>query len=544
MTLRLVALMSVVLLLSLAAFGLVIGLYQDQVMAEVARTASEVGRAALRTFEYTVDSSGKPVPPPREFAWMSAPAEPPGAATRVEDEVVVRRIGTGAAAPGAMDGPYETKKATIVGPKSGSMSALVCTSDSGTGTSLNCFHAEGDAMVEIQNQLLVDVDEVHAESDPSGGMVLKIRTFRPDSASWQPASVPAEGAPPTDGLHEVIFTRHDDIRLPIPVQEYETLFARLRERSLWLFLGVFALGTVLSAGLASRFTRPMRRLDAGIRRLSAGDLDVEVPARGNDEVARLGRAFNDMARSLRRNRQRAREMVRREKHSALGRLAAGVAHDVRNPLHSIGLTLQHLHDACRPETTERAEEFDRSVEIIRGEIRRLDRMVGTFLGFARSEARPRGSVDLCELLTETERLVHKEAEWRYVDVKLDLERGLPSVQADGEAIRSALLNLVLNSFEAMPRGGTLTLRLARSEDAALLEIADTGEGIPEEDQDRVFEFAFSTKERGSGLGLAMVHQCVVEDHGGRVTLDSRPGGGTRVRIFLPLEAVVREEEVA
>jgi len=542
MTLRLVALMSVVLLLSLAAFGLMIGLYQDQVMAEVARTASEVGRAALRTFEYTVDRQDGPTPPRDELAWKSAPGSG-DAGTGVEHEVVVQRIDGGASkASGQTPAPLDTRRATIVGGQ-GPMSAIVCTSDKGASAPLDCFRTEGDAMVEIQDRLLVDVDEVHAESDPAGGMVLKIRTFRPDSAPGQWVSAPADG-PLHVGAHEMVFTRHDDIRLPIPVAEYETLFARLRERSLWLFLGVFALGSVLSAGLASRFTRPMRRLDAGIRRLSAGDLDVEVPARGNDEVARLGRAFNDMARSLRRNRQRAREMVRREKHSALGRLAAGVAHDVRNPLHSIGLTLQHLHEACRPETPERAADFDRSVEIIRGEIRRLDRIVGTFLGFARSEARPSGPVDLHELLTETERLVHKEAEWRYVDVKLDLERGLPAVHADGEAIRSSLLNLVLNSFEAMPRGGTLTLRLARNGNSALVEVADTGEGIPEEDQDRVFEFAFSTKERGSGLGLAMVHQCVVEDHGGRVTLDSRPGGGTRVRMFLPLQAAGHAEEVA
>ena len=323
----------------------------------------------------------------------------------------------------------------------------------------------------------------------------------------------------------MVFKRHEDIRLPIPVEEYDSLFASVRRRSLWMFLGVFVVGTALSAGLASRFTRPIRRLDAGIRRLSAGDLEVQVPARGGDEIARLGTAFNDMTRSLRANRQRSREMVRREKHSALGRLAAGVAHDIRNPLHSIGLTLQHLRETCRPEAEQSAEEFDRSLDIIRGEIRRLDQLVGNFLRFAKSEARERHEVDLRGLLTETARLVQKEAEWRRVEVELDLDESAPSIEADGEAIRSSILNLVLNSFEAMPDGGRLHLSLRTGDEAAVLEVADTGEGIPPQDQDRVFDFAYTTKEGGNGLGLAMVYQCIVEDHGGQVSLEQRPRRG-------------------
>jgi two-component system NtrC family sensor kinase len=322
--------------------------------------------------------------------------------------------------------------------------------------------------------------------------------------------------------------------LPIPVAEYESLFDGLRRRSIWMFLGVFAVGSVLTAGLASRFTRPIRRLDAGIRQLSSGDLDVQVPTRGSDEIARLGRAFNEMTRSLRANRQRAREMLRREKHSALGRLAAGVAHDIRNPLHSIGLTLQHLGDTCRPETEAQGEEFDRSLEVIRAEIRRLDRIVGSFLRFAKSEEHPRHPVGLNELIQETARLVRKEAEWRKIRVTTELDDRDPHVEGDGEALRSSVLNLVINSFEAMRDGGELRLAVASRDGEAVIEVTDDGEGVAPEDRDRVFDFAYTTKEGGNGLGLAMVYQCVVEDHGGRVTLDSPHGGGTRVRMSLPL----------
>jgi signal transduction histidine kinase len=109
------------------------------------------------------------------------------------------------------------------------------------------------------------------------------------------------------------------------------------------------------------------------------------------------------------------------------------------------------------------------------------------------------------------------------------------VEANGESVRSALLNLVLNALEAMPRGGRLTMALRpEGPGHVLLEVADTGEGIPQEEQERVFEFAYTTRENGNGLGLAIVHHCIVEEHGGRVSLDSRPGAGTRVRVTLPV----------
>ena len=551
MTLRLVAVMSVVLLLSLAAFGLMINHYQDQVMEEVARTASEVGRATLRSVEArgqgVIYETVQGVAANEWISW-EPDTNPPEVGKRKEGDesldVHVRRLGP-AEHTRVVQGMISSGVVPVGAAHEGHDAAhvtIVCESEGETLSPGDCVTQDGEAVLDLHNNFFVDIDGVRAEADPSEGMVLKIKTFKPESQAGD-AQFVREDLQFSDDVSAMVFTRHEDIRLPIPVQEYDSLFASVREKSLWMFLGVFVVGTALSAGLASRFTRPIRRLDAGIRRLSAGDLEVQVPARGGDEIGRLGTAFNDMTRSLRANRQRSREMVRREKHSALGRLAAGVAHDIRNPLHSIGLTLQHLREACRPEAEEPAEEFDRSLDIIRGEIRRLDQLVGNFLRFAKSEARQRHTVDLRELLTETTRLVSKEAEWRRVEVELDLDESAPSIEADGEAIRSSILNLVLNSFEAMPDGGRLHLSLRTGDNEAVLEVADTGEGIQQQDQDRVFDFAYTTKDGGNGLGLAMVYQCIVEDHGGQVSLKSEPGGGTRVRMTLPLRDGANGEAV-
>jgi signal transduction histidine kinase len=477
MTLRLVGLMSLVLLLCLASFGLLMSRYQDEVMEEVTRTVSAVGRATLRTLE---------------------------------------------AAEGAVEGGEDLR-------------AFVWT-HVGEGSSIVRHEQRLEQITSVEGECLeegplsamsfvIDVEEVHAETDPSRGVVLKIPKLTPET----PASLPGTR----------VLARREEIHLPIPVGHYAALFDAMRGRSLALFVGVFVLGTALSTGLATHFTRPVRRLDAALRRLSEGDLDVSVPVSGRDEIGRLSRAFNDMALRLRRDRDRARDHVRREKLSALGRLAAGVAHDVRNPLHSIGLTLQNLSEIARPARPEDTEEFESSLAIIRAEIRRLDDLVGSFLRFAKSERRERAPADLGELLRETVRLVQKEAQRRGVEIDLDLEEGVPPAVVDAEALRSAVLNLVLNGFEAMAEGGRLALALSRAGEGVAIEVADTGRGIPQEDRERVFDFAYTTREGGTGLGLAMVHHSIVEEHGGRVELLDREGGGTRVRLLLPLASEAR-----
>ncbi|MCP3977834.1 MAG: HAMP domain-containing protein [bacterium] len=553
MTLRLIALMSVVLLLSLGAFGLLMAHYQDQVMEEVARTASAVGQATLRTFEFSSEED----PDFRfheaanyvDFMWTDAADGPPPPASAIEDGHVVvidhfaspRRVEIVAEALGhGHPGPKVSRRTRRAWTQEdGAIVAVECQGSS-EEKEATCVQTAGEIDPAEAAKMFIRIDDVRAETDAGSGLVLKFpvmqRVFATDNHFELHGEIDA-AAVGDDRISDL-----ETIQLPIPVEEYDSLFDRIRDRSLFLFFGVFVVGTVLSAGVATRFTKPIRRLHAGIRDISAGDLDTEVDVRGHDEIARLGTALNDMARELRANRDRAREMMRREKLTALGRLAAGVAHDVRNPLHSIGLTLQHLRETSRPENDDRAAQFDRSIDIIRGEIRRLDRTVANFLRFATNDRGEQVVVDLCELLRETATLVRKEAEWRGVEVTLQVDESVSEIAADGEAIRSSILNLVLNSFEAMPGGGTLTLSLRTEGGYAVVEVADSGRGIDPRDQERAFDFGYTTRDGGNGLGLAIVHQCVVEEHGGRVSLDSAPGEGTRVSLALPLEAEPKETD--
>jgi signal transduction histidine kinase len=549
MTLRLVALISVVLLLSLAAFGLLMGYYQNQMVQVVADTASDVGRATLRALdlgehEILLEGRARNV-----FSWSSQGQGPGATYEMTTDAEIVGEFDQGVVVTQIGD-PDEVRqrvrtierilthpgahpdRIAVQGPISAECVAEAAADageDAAPGLS-DCLEAQMHVVQAEAGSFFIDVEDAHVRGDAQHGLVMTITTLTPTSEDSPEALTEL-----AEQTANVMLTK-EQLHLPIGLEKYSELARKVRGRSLALFLGVFAVGMVLSTGLATRFTRPIRKLDAGIRRLSEGDLDVRVEEGGKDEIGRLSRAFNEMAGKLAASRDQGRELMRREKLSALGRMAAGVAHDVRNPLHSIGLTLQHLRETARPGEDERAAEFDRSLEIIRGEIHRLDKVVGSFLTFARSEQGEREEIDLGTLLRETERLVQKEAERRNVELSLEIDPATPRVLADAEALRSSVLNLVLNSFEAMPDGGTLVLSLAAEEERVVIEISDSGEGIPEEHQEHVFDFAYTTKEGGNGLGLAMVHHCVVESHGGQVSLVSEPGEGTRVRMALPMRA--------
>ena len=527
MTYRLVGLMSVVLVLSLGAFALLVGRHQDLMMDELMQTVSQVSRETLRTVEELSTA-----PPQGGTTVVTAASLPP---ELLDDCVVAARLGGGGVTDtcgmavtgsggkdGALSTPSDSRSCLV------EKGVIVMRGQDGCGVEPDA--SQGTAACTVQ------LEGVRAEMEAGKGLLLRIPTCCPGRAMAVAVDALPEGDPSVDGPAggDDTGTRRE-IQVSVSTQDYSDLNADMRRHSLGLALGVFVLAGGLTVGLAARFTRPIRRLDEGIRSLADGNLDVEVEVSGADEVGRLGRTFNEMTRRLRSHRDRARELARREKQTALGRLAAGVAHDVRNPLHSVGLTIQHLQETCRPEDAARAREFDRSVETVRREIGRLDQLVGNFLRFARSAPRVREPIQLGELLRDTLGLVEKEAERRRVTVTLRQQDEPPTIMANGDALRASVLNLVLNSFDAMPDGGNLELRLGASDEEVWLEVADSGEGIPEEDHDKVFEFSYTTRDGGHGLGLAMVYEVVVEEHGGRITLDSRPGEGTRLRFALPLD---------
>ncbi len=221
-----------------------------------------------------------------------------------------------------------------------------------------------------------------------------------------------------------------------------------------------------------------------------------------------------------------------EKMTALGRLAASVAHEVGNPLSAIDIQLQLLEEDIARHGGQLAEGASRRLQIARTEMHRLDTIVQNFLRFSRPPALHLKRVEPNDLLRHIYALVEPEAREHDITLQLDLEPGAPAIQADENQLSQAVLNLLINAFQAVPDGSFITVRSCVAGTDLQITIRDQGHGIAPEDLERVFEFYYTTKDEGTGLGLSIA-QSIVHQHGGTLTVDSVAGEGTQVLIRLP-----------
>jgi signal transduction histidine kinase len=301
-------------------------------------------------------------------------------------------------------------------------------------------------------------------------------------------------------------------------------------------MAVFALGMLLSLYLASAVSRPVQSLTDAARRVAAGDLSARVPAAGGDEVGALAQTFNQMVERLGESRALEERLRVAERSTAMGRFASALAHEIRNPLNSISLTIDYVRQRLAPGEEPRRAEFEALMATLKTEVARLNRLVGDFLSSgqpARLDPRP---CDVGAVVRETAALVEHKAREQAIAIELDVAKDLPATLADPELLKTCLLNLVLNGFEAMPDGGGLRLTARLEAGQLLLLVADTGVGLSKDAAAHALEPYFSTKDTGVGLGLALVRR-IVESHGGTIALEPGPGRGTTVRIELPLRLV-------
>jgi signal transduction histidine kinase len=289
--------------------------------------------------------------------------------------------------------------------------------------------------------------------------------------------------------------------------------------------------------------RVARRLESEVSQIAVTLGDTESLSDSRQMEFRITRQsrFEDVQRQAERVVDRLRyfaselqsvrqEVIQSERLAAVGELAAGVAHELRNPLTSVKLLLQHA--------AKRGGELQLSGEqgaLILGEIRRMESTIQGLLDFSRTPVLHRVSHDLRTTLQRSMNLV----EGRLVQsgIRLEVQMGDEPllVYADSEQLNQVFVNLLLNAAEAMPGGGLVTVRLTGSEDCSVarVEILDTGPGISPEIQGRLFEPFATTKERGTGLGLAICRR-IVRDHAGQIQADNRPDGGALFRVELPL----------
>jgi two-component system, NtrC family, nitrogen regulation sensor histidine kinase NtrY len=293
--------------------------------------------------------------------------------------------------------------------------------------------------------------------------------------------------------------------------------------------GAVLLGLLLSFWTASRVTRPLRELTSSVREVTDGKWDARAVVHSSDEVGQLARDFNRMTEQLVEHRDR---MIQAERVAAWRELARRLAHELKNPLFPLQITIENLQRSR--ETPQFEEVFRESTTTLLAELDNLKTIVGRFSDFSKMPAPELEPVDLNQIVREVIKLFDAQihaAGRPAVEVVLALDESLAAIQADPEQIRRALRNLVLNALDAMPGEGVLTVRTQNLDGKVALEVSDSGAGLTPEECERLFTPYYTTKQHGTGLGLAIV-QSVVSDHKGTITVHSQPGQGATFRIEL------------
>jgi len=343
----------------------------------------------------------------------------------------------------------------------------------------------------------------------------------------------------------------------------------LRKSTLYMALASLAF-VVFASGLISIFVHrlvylPLHDLESGAKRLASGNLDDTIPVRSSDEFGELSASFNAMTSALRKSKQelqewgdtlqqrveeRTRELrvaeagaVRGEKLASVGLLAAGIAHELNNPLTGV-LTFSHLLRKKMPDGSQEAEDLD----LVIGETKRCAAIIRRLLDFAREKAPEKKFADLNQIIEDTARMIERPAHLQGIEMTLELDRELPRAWVDADLVKQVVMNILVNAQHAIEDKGKITVRTrfipgqvgleSGMPPVAMAEISimDTGCGIPEQNLARIFDPFFTSKEvgKGTGLGLSVSHG-IVMSHGGTIEVESKVGEGSTFRVRLPLD---------
>jgi len=323
-------------------------------------------------------------------------------------------------------------------------------------------------------------------------------------------------------------------------RSYVELKRRIRDSALLVGgLGI-VLAIVLSSWAAARVTRPVVELATAAQDVASGNWNARVQVAGHDEIAQLADSFNRMTSELLTQKER---LVQAERVAAWRELARRLAHELKNPLFPLQLTVENLIRARTQGSLQFDEMFQESARTLLAEISNLKAIIGRFSEFSKMPAPHVQPVQVNEVIRGVVQLFQAQLEIPGrppIHCQLLLDERVPTMSADAEMLHRAFSNLVLNAMDAMPQGGELIVRSRHDSRSVIVEIADTGVGMTPEESERIFTPYYTSKQHGTGLGLAIV-QSIVSDHGGRIRVESEPGRGTKFVIELPVAGSTSHE---
>ena len=386
---------------------------------------------------------------------------------------------------------------------------------------------------ESSTQPLVDAAGNHLAADRIAELIQRTQLQKTESAElvhW--SSNPADD----ETVHAIPLTGRNNELLGILLignsrRPYVKLRQRIRSAAFLVGGAGILLAILLSSWAAARVTRPVEQLAEAAREVADGKWNTQVEVTSSDELGELARAFNRMTLELTEQREK---LLQSERVAAWRELARRLAHELKNPLFPLQLTVENLIRA-RQQSPEMFEEIlQESSTTLLAEIANLKNIISRFSEFSKMPQPQFRQIDMNEVVRNVSRLFQAQFSGSArpaIELMLDLG-DLQPIAGDAELLHRALSNLVLNAMDAMPEGGVLTLRTRQDGDSALIEVSDTGSGLTPEECARLFTPYYTSKAHGTGLGLAIV-QSVVSDHGGRISVRCEPGQGATFRIELP-----------
>lgn len=304
-----------------------------------------------------------------------------------------------------------------------------------------------------------------------------------------------------------------------------------------LFIAILV-GAGLGSVVARRITEPVEELAQAAARVAAGDWKQQVQITTGDEIGQLGESFNRMTSDLVSQRDR---LVQAERVAAWRELARRLAHELKNPLFPLQLTIETMEKARQMNSPDLQEIVRDGTRTLHEEFTQLKNVIARFSDFSKMPAPEVQNVDVNALVQAATQLQQPVLQAKGIRSASEFTTAPLFAAADPVLLRRAVDNLILNAIDAMPSGGTLTVRTSRSEERAVIEVADTGTGLTPEECERLFTPYYTTKQHGTGLGLAIV-QSIVSDHGGQISVRSEKGSGATFRMEFPL-ALARATQV-
>ncbi len=388
--------------------------------------------------------------------------------------------------------------------------------------------------------IVSDKSEVIASSDPKKiGTTTKITEKKPASRKKDlmiTARLGDEHRSGTQRLYNIIMPvsikgqNIGYIHINMALDDYRLLQNRNQVKRILSMIFAFTIGIIVCLVIAEKYTEPIKRIATASRKIAMGELVKIGPTDRKDEIGTLVSSFNEMVEKLSEQKELEEKLKKSEQLSLIGQLSSGIAHEIRNPLNFLTLSIGHIKEQISEETISDKEQLVGLLDSLVKEVYRINELIHNFLFLGKSITLHKDDVPLGDLIEEALITIGDKVR-SGIEVTTSCN-GVGTIYCDREYIRLSLINLIVNAIQSIEDSGQVRIECAEENGMACLAVSDTGQGIPGDELERIFEPYYSTKKLGIGLGLAITKR-FVEEHGGTISAVSEVGKGTTMTIRLP-----------